>query len=159
MITQDLLKEYLDYREGKLFWVKAKSNRVKVGNRWGNPHPTGYRCGDFEGKRRKEHRLIWFYHYGYWPKELDHINGVRDDNRLENLREVTRQQNCYNTPSKGKTSKYKGVSWSKSNQKWRASCGTLGKSKYIGTFNTEEEAHQAYVNYVSTYQNDYMRKD
>ena len=49
-----------------------------------------------KGKTYKAHRLVWLIEKGVWPEELDHINGVRTDNRIENLREVSRKENLRN---------------------------------------------------------------
>ena len=86
------------------------------------------------------------YHYGEWPKEfLDHINGIRDDNRIENLREATNQQNQFNRKSKkDSSSQYKGVSWYKLSKKWRAGYQHKSKLYHIGLYETEEEAAEAY---------------
>ena len=144
-ITQDYLKEHLEYRDGHLFWIKPTARRVKVGQQFGCYYNTGYRVGGLKGKIYLEHRLTWLYHYGVWPKgHIDHNNGIRDDNRIENLRECTRQQNMLNRKSYGKTSKYKGVCWYKPSKKWRAGYNYNGKHHYLGLYTTELEAAEAY---------------
>ena len=101
--------------------------------------------GILKGKRCKEHRLIWLYHHGVWPKDqIDHINGVKDDNRIENLRECTHQQNQFNRKSYGKTSPYKGVHWCKRDKRWVAQYKYKSKQYYVGYYETEEEAAEAY---------------
>lgn len=144
-INQELLKEHLEYRDGHLWWIKPTSSRVKAGRQFGR-YDRGYRDGMLKGKSYKEHRLIWLYHYGTWPKnQIDHINGIRDDNRIENLREVTNQQNQFNKKSReGSSSKYKGVDWSKRDKKWQAKYRYNGKRHYLGYYATEEEAAEAY---------------
>ena len=144
-ITQELLKEHFEYRDGHLWWAKPTAKRVRVGQQFGSCYNTGYMVGGLKGKIYLEHRLIWLYHYGVWPKgHIDHINGARDDNRIENLRESTRQQNMFNRKSFGKTSGYKGVSWSKAGKKWLAQYTYKGKIYYLGLYETEEEAAEAY---------------
>ena len=143
-ITQDLLREHFEYRDGHLWWVKPTAKRVRVGQQFGC-YSNGYRIGALKGKTYCEHRLVWLYHYGAWPKgHIDHINGVRDDNRIENLREATRQQNSFNRKSFGKTSEYKGVSWDKPGKKWRSQYTLAGKVHYLGLYETEEEAAEVY---------------
>jgi hypothetical protein len=71
--------------------------------------------------------------------ELDHINGIRNDNRIENLRSVTRQQNQWNRTTA------KGYYWDKVKNKWRAELKLNRKKIYLGMFNTEEEARNAYL--------------
>lgn len=144
-ITQEFLKEHFEYRDWHLWWVKPTARNVKVGQQFGCYDKDGYRVGRLKGKGYFEHRLIWLYHYGTWPKDqIDHINGIKDDNRIENLRQVTNQQNSFNKKSFGKTSKYKGVDWNKNSKKWRAQYGYKGKVYYLGSYETEEEAAEAY---------------
>ena len=145
-ITQEFLKEHLEYRDGYLWWFKPTSIRVKIGQQFGSCHNGGYRRGMLKSKNCYEHRLIWFYHYGKWPKDqIDHINGIKDDNRIENLREATKQQNQFNRKSeRGSSSQYKGVSWCKLSKKWRAYYQHKGKLYHLGLYETEEEAAEAY---------------
>ena len=144
ILTQEFLKEHFEYRDGHLWWVKPTGKRVKVGQQFGS-YSKGYRQGQLKGKDYLEHRLIWLYHYGVWHKELDHINGIRDDNRIENLRGATNQQNMFNKKSvKGSTSRYKGVCWDKRGKKWVASCTYKGEQHHLGYYATELEAAIAY---------------
>lgn len=94
----------------------------------------------------RAHRVAWFLHYGSWPdKSLDHINGIKTDNRIENLRPATQQENDRNRKAyKGCSSKYKGVSWSKSCQKWKSYIRSNQRQEHLGIYSSEEEAAQAY---------------
>ena len=143
-ISQNILKEYFEYRDGHLWWIKHRNSTI-VGRQFGC-NKDGYRFGTFKYKTYKEHRLIWLYHYGEWPKDqLDHINGVRDDNRIENLREVNNQQNHLNLGSHTDAkSKYKGVHWFKRDNKWQSQIMYKGKRFHLGYFDTEIEAAIAY---------------
>ena len=146
VVTQDLLKEYLEYREdGHLYWIKKKSRNTVLNSRFGCLK-DGYVMGGFNHKMLREHRLVWLYHYGVWPKDqLDHINGIRDDNRVENLRETTNQQNSFNTKSRNNSSsKYKGVKWHTIANKWSAQYVFNGKEYYLGLFIEEKDAAKAY---------------
>jgi len=136
MITQELLKHYFDYKDDHLYWKNVVHlNQSKlIGQKAGFIHPTGYRHITFMGKQHKAHRLIWLYVYGEMPKEIDHINGDRQDNRLENLRSVTRSQNQFNKAmAQNNTSGYRGVSWHKKSQQWAIRVCANGKSmvKYV----------------------------
>ena len=145
ILTQEFLKEHLEYRDGHLWWVKSTANNVKVGQQFGCYDNKGYRIGKLKGKLYKEHRLIWLYHNSKWPEDqLDHINGIKDDNRIENLREATAQQNQFNKKSWGKTSTYKGVYWQKQHKKWRAHYYCKSKPYHVGYYETEAEAAEAY---------------
>lgn len=88
------------------------------------------------------HRLAWLYVYGTWPNgEIDHINGNPIDNRIENLREATHQQNMCNQKIRSdNTSGVKGVSHTKRGKPWRAQININGKVVYLGNFSTKEEA-------------------
>ena len=144
-ITQDLLREHFEYRDGHLWWAKPTAKRVRVGQQFGSCYNTGYMVGGLKGKIYLEHRLIWLYHHGVWPKDqVDHINGIKVDNRIENLRECTVQQNNFNRKSYGKTSKYKGVCWNREKEKWRAQYKYKRKVNHVGYYTTEEEAAEAY---------------
>lgn len=73
---------------------------------------TGYRKLFVLGKLRAEHRLVWFYVHGRWPSgEIDHINHVRDDNRIENLREVSRLENAKHRKDPGSIRTYGNGKW------------------------------------------------
>lgn len=93
-----------------------------------------------------EHRLAWFLHYGEWPTcQVDHINGDRHDNRISNLRLASSSENQRNRKRpKNNTSGYKGVSWIEHYQMWQATIKFDGKNKYLGRFDTPEEASDAY---------------
>ena len=121
----------------------------KIGkSKVGSLDKDGYLCIKVSNKTYKAHRLAWYLHYGAWPKDqLDHINGVRDDNRIENLREVTSQQNNFNRkPNSNSTSNYKGVSWCKRDKVWVSQIVVSGKNTRLGNFRSEIEAATAYDN-------------
>ena len=85
------------------------------------------------------HHFSWYSIYGNCDiEQIDHINGIRNDNRIINLRNVTNQQNQWNR------TKAKGYSWNKSLNKWQAQIRLNGKVIYLGYFTTEEEARDAY---------------
>lgn len=141
MITQERLKELLDYdpETGAFAWKVTKGRRAKTGRRAGCVSVHGYIIIQIDGKHYPAHRLAWLHVYGQWPKvTIDHINRVRDDNRLENLREATKQQQGFNRGAKGYT-------WHKQTKKWVAQIGLNGRLKNLGYYETEEEAGAAYL--------------
>lgn len=146
-MEQDLLKKHFIYKEGHLWWtVPPKYLKRLTNRRFGQLTQDGYIRGSFKGKRYFEHRLVWMYHYGEWPKDfIDHINRKRDDNRIENLRDVDKSTNGFNTASKsGSSSSFLGVGWHKRNKKWISRIRVKGKLHHLGYFDNEKDASFAY---------------
>lgn len=105
----------------------------------------GYRRVSIFDTRYLLHRLAWLISLGTWPSsEIDHINGKRDDNRLENLREATPAENSQNRSHKSVRGLL-GASWFKRDNNWRATIKINKKWTYLGYFDTEQEAHEAYL--------------
>jgi hypothetical protein len=128
-------------------WSAKKFNSIFAGKEaFTADNGKGYRTGQVLGKSLKAHRVIWAIAHGQWPaEEIDHVNGVRSDNRLVNLREATSSENGWNTSSySNNTSGFKGVSWDRKNHKWVANIRHLGKQWRIGSFSSALEAHKAY---------------
>ena len=105
----------------------------------------GYKNGSIFGKKYMAHRVIWAIVYGRWPDDhIDHINGVKSDNRSVNLRDVPQSVNMRNAIKRAdNTSGICGVSWDKKNQKWRANMTMRGKSVNLGLFDSIEDAAAA----------------
>lgn len=102
------------YKRGKLYWKDTMGSRALEGIEAGSVTYEGYRRITVARKEYRTHRLIFLMHHGYMPEIVDHINGVRDDNRIENLRAATINENCYNCKlSKSNKSGVKGVYWVK----------------------------------------------
>ena len=142
-LTQDRLKQLFHYREdGMLIWRIRTNSSCKVGGVAGYKHSSGYLIAQIDGKQYKNHRLVWLWHYGYYPEhEIDHINRNRADNRIENLREATRTCNSRNSSIPcTNTSGVKGVYWNKWEQKWCAKITIAGKNFSLGYHNEFLEA-------------------
>ena len=161
VVTQEFLKEHFEYRDGHLFWAKPTARGVKINQQFGCYDKDGYRVGSLKGKRYYEHRLIWLYHCGEWPKDqIDHINGIKDDNQIENLREATIQQNNFNKKSeKDSSSQYKGVHWHKPSKKWVAGYRYKRKRYHVGYYDTELEAAKAYDLATASIHKNFQRKN
>lgn len=141
MITQALVKELFEYKDGELFWKEGGRPKVRQGDRAGFVTTRGYRKVSINSKRYYIHRLVFLMFHGYFPKFVDHINGNSGDNRIENLREATNAQNMHNAKlSKTNTSGVKGVSWHKDAKKWRVRLSLNGKRINLGLYNTLEQA-------------------
>ncbi len=147
-MTQEYLKSLLDYNPetGKLTWRVSKSKRVKSGSEAGRLDSDGkYRRIGIDGKTYPAHRLAWLWYYGTLPEDqIDHINHNPDDNRIENLREVSNQENHKNlSRPRNNTSGHVGVHWCKKAKKWCASIQPNGKKIYLGYFKEKEDAVKA----------------
>lgn len=144
-MTQEELKKALRYdpETGLFVWLRSFRGKKKADA--GYIDLYGYRNIRCHGPLYKAHRLAWLYIYGEWPSgEIDHINGVPGDNRIANLRIATRsQQNANNKLRCNNTTGFKGVS--RVNGRFGAYVRINKKSTYLGTFDTAEEAHKAYV--------------
>jgi len=96
-MTQELLKEYFLYiPELGNFAVKKAYGKLRLGDLLKSEDAEGYRNVSFNGKRYYVHRLVWLYNYGEWPSTIDHKNRIRNDNKLENLRDCSRSDNQQN---------------------------------------------------------------
>lgn len=144
-------KQIFEYRDGKLFWKEKVCSKVVIGRRAGWPHPLFiYREVKINGVCFKEHRVIWAIHTGKWPEhEIDHINHVKDDNRIENLRDVTPSINQLTKPlCRNNTSGAKSVRWRPDKNKWQAYANSSKGFKSLGHFLTKEEAIAAREAYL-----------
>lgn len=144
-MNKELLHEMFNYDSdtGNFIHKKTVKGGKRKGDIAGSPHNCGYLQITINGNKYLLHRLIFMYFYGRWPNQIDHINGRRSDNRIENIRECDFSKNHGNKRlNRNNTSGYKGVFYIKSSGRWM----TYVAHKYIGTFKTKEEAAQAYDN-------------
>lgn len=143
-LTQEKLNSVIavDFATGLFRWVRKINPACVDGWFAGKPSKGHFYIGVF-GQRYPAHHIIWFLAYGSWPyPEIDHENGNGLDNRLENLREVTHQQNMQNCKlKKNNTSGVNGVYFSKG--RWFCVISVNGKSSRIGTFENKEDATKA----------------
>ena len=149
MLTQKRLKMLFAYDSNTGIFVRkiSTSNCAKTPEVQTNNINQGYCRLQVDNKRYGQHRLAWLYMYGYLPEnQIDHINGIRHDNRIDNLREVSQQCNSQNCKQgKNNISGYIGVSYHKATGKWQASICVNYKTKYLGLYDTIEAAAQARV--------------
>ena len=146
-INQGLLRELLDYDPvtGTFRWRMTRGG-IRAGSVAGGFDDDGYRHIRVNRRRYRAHRLAWYYMHGTWPDgDIDHINGVPSDNRIDNLREASRAENLRNTgtPSTN-TSGLKGATWHKASGKWRAQIVHDGQQIHLGLFRCKLDAHEAY---------------
>jgi hypothetical protein len=132
-------------------WFPSDCSYKHFANMYANKTAGGYRPNGYLQikilqKMFLAHRIAWLIHYGRMPKsDIDHINGIIDDNRIENLREATKSQNQLNAFVVRGSVRHKGVRFSRYHGKYHASA-TLGggKQKHLGYFDNPEKAHEAY---------------
>jgi hypothetical protein len=122
------LHSLFKYTEGKLFW--KKNNKIA-----GSLKPTGYTVVEINNKGVMAHRIIWSMHNGSFDGQIDHINGNRSDNRIENLRLVNQEQNQWNRKiNKNNTIGIKGIRLRKDNNKYEARLCVNKKRMVLGSF-------------------------
>ena len=143
-LTAEYLRSILHYEpETGIFTRKVRTaSRVKVGDVAGSPDGHGYLLIQLQSRKYKAHRLAWLYIRGSWPTDqIDHINRIRTDNRIANLRDVSHKQNGQNAskPSNN-TSGHPGVSWHKQRSKWQVKIMHNQKQIHLGLFESLEEA-------------------
>lgn len=150
-MKDDALREYiwkyLDYvpNTGKFIWCGEPATHTKIGKTVGHKNEEGYIKIRINYKLYSAHRLAWFYTYGSWPKyNIDHINGVRDDNRIINLRTVSRRENAQNM-CRHRNGKLVGAHFNKLRNYYQSAISINGKVISLGVFKTEIEAHRAYI--------------
>ena len=140
MMNKKYLNQIFDYKDGHLYWKVAKQS-IKIGDQFGCLRNYGYIVGNFDCKYSRAHRLIFMWHYGFLPKEIDHIDGNPSNNRIENLRQANRSENGMNQKLNSRnTSGVKGVTWKKDKQKWHARVKVNKKNKHLGYFDDLELA-------------------
>lgn len=135
----EYLNSILEYRDGLLIH-KVNRGKARSGNVAGNKCNSYYELR-IDSVNYYAHRLIFFIHHGWCPEYIDHINGNKSDNRIENLRPATIQQNGQNMSiSKRNTSGFKGVTYDKRYNHWQARIRYCGKRRTLGCFNSKELA-------------------
>lgn len=148
LITAKEIREIFSYdAETGIFLWRVSRGKAARGAVAGRKSLYGYMEIKFDKKIYKAHRLAWLYIYGKWPKQqIDHVNGVRDDNRIENLRECSAVQNQQNRKiNSNNTSGYPGVDFNKRADRWRAYIRLNGSLKHLGFFANPQDAHAAYL--------------
>lgn len=142
-LTYKELLIQLDYNHltGYFYWKVSNSSQVNIGDIAGTKQ-NGYIHIQINGRIYLAHRLAWFYYYGYWPEnDIDHRDQIRHHNWILNLRESSKQCNQRNCPNpKNNTSGIKGVSWSKSRQKWLAMLSLDNKNYSLGGYEVFDNA-------------------
>ena len=153
-ISIEVLRQLLRYdpETGKIFWKyrseefftdgvqSAKHNAAKWNNKYANAEALtflskGYLTGSILRKYALAHRVSYALYHGEWPNNIDHINHNKSDNRIKNLRSVTKAENSKNLGmNKGNASGFNGVSWDKSKSRWAVKIHANGKRINLGYY-------------------------
>lgn len=143
LLTATQARELFKVRDGRLVNLVRRGSRAMPGMFAGSPNSDGYLRVKINNVAFRVHRVIWLITYGEWPDgQIDHINGVRDDNRIENLRAVSVVGNQQNQHMRvDNTSGTTGVRLESG--AWTAKIRVRGKRLHLGRFKSLEEAAAA----------------
>ncbi len=152
-ITHAVLARTLEYDRGTgVFTWKhvdggnAARNSKYAGKSAGSTNRNGYVAIGVDGDIYLAHQLAWFYVYGVWPSgEIDHKNGKRSDNRLANLRDISKADNLQNQRSAHKQNKSGLLGVYQFEGRWRSCIKRQGRTRHLGVFDSAQAAHEAYV--------------
>lgn len=147
MITQNRLKELLHYDPDTGWFTNLvqRGQRGAVGAICGYLDAGGYTIIQIGGIKYRAGRLAWLYMMGEWPIEIDHKDGVTNDDRWDNLREATRSDNVANSARPIGASGLRGVKFDPKTSTWRSRVQYGNYREWLGPFDTAEEAHAAYL--------------
>ena len=146
-----------DPETGIFHWKIYRAGTARAGDKAGVRKKRGWIEIQVFGKRYKAAVLAWAIMTGEWPSlEVDHVNTVRDDDRWENLRLATRQQNCINRRSVNEYG-LKGVQFLRrcTKRPWKARIMVNGEHINLGFYATKEEAHEAYCRGAAKYHGEF----
>lgn len=159
MIKHEELLRAMTYnpQTGIFSWNKSRRG-IRDKNNAGCVTKRGYVNIYINNKKYLAHRLAWFYVHGEWPAEqIDHINGRKDDNSIDNLRlangcenQLNRRKDCRNT------SGIKGVCWHKNNKKWQAQTSVNGKEYYLGQYTNIKDAERAVIDFRNKHHKEFI---
>lgn len=147
-VSIDRINELLNYNPdtGVLTWKVTRNNRVKSGSVAGTVSKFGHRAVRVDRMYILEHRAAWAITYGEWPKlDIDHINGDPSNNKISNLRHVSRCVNLQNQSKPHKDSRSGVLGVSMKDGKWHARIFANGKLTKLGAFDSKESAGAAYI--------------
>ena len=141
MLTQEKVRNLLSYDavSGEFTWLAS-------GKKAGCKAHDSYVVIQIDKRQYRAHQLAWLHVHGeFLTRQIDHVNRIRDDNRIVNLRKVTLSQNSQNQVlTRKNTSGYRGVCWDKDRNMWRADICIARKRKFLGHYETKEIAAKAY---------------
>ena len=141
MITQQQVLELFEYRDGNLYWKVKPAKQVAVGAKAGCKNSYGYCVVRVDGVLYGAHRIVFLMHHGYLPDYIDHIDGNPLNNRIENLRQATNIENCYNRGKQSNNkSGCKNVHWKAKIKHWSVEIQVNKVKRYLGIYKDFELA-------------------
>lgn len=144
MITQQIALKLFDYVDGDLYWKEKPCDNLPAGTKAGTLASRGYMQTMVQGRMYRNHQLVYLMHHGFIPPFIDHIDGNKLNNKIDNLRETDKGKNNYNAMRrKDNTSGFKGVSLNKRTGKWYGYIMYQRKHIHLGSFKTPEDAYEA----------------
>jgi hypothetical protein len=158
----DRLRELFDLNAetGELRWRVSPARNVKPGDLAGYQKEGGYLMVRIQRRPLLVHRIVFAMVNGFWPAQIDHINGIPNDNRPENLRAATHSENMQNCRLQANnTSGAKGVTWHATTGKWQAVCGFGGRKHYLGLYKELEAASAAVRAFREKHHGEFARHD
>lgn len=136
--------QLFDYVDGKLIWRVSMAPNAQKGQVAGCVCDRGYLVVRIKGKQYYQHRLVFLLFNGFVPSMIDHMDGDKTNNRIENLREATQAQNNRNSRKKHLSpSGVKGVTWRARDNRWQANIGVDNKLIHLGYFSDKAQATEA----------------
>ena len=160
MITQELVKEYFDYKDGHLIRLKSVGGKQAFKGRVAGYQnkDSGYSYASIKCKEYGLHRLIFLWHHGYLPNMVDHKDNNPRNNKIENLRAVDKSKNAMNSKlGSDNTSGAKGVYWNKKNKNWNVRITANNIYMTIGTYSDFNEAVKAINKARAKYHGEFAR--
>ena len=156
-LTQEYLKDLYEYQDGELIRKHRQGNK-QARTIVGCTQKIGYKITVINKKFFYLHRLIFMFHNGYMPLYIDHIDGNKSNNRIENLRSCNRFENLSNRSKQANnTSGYKNVYWVKRKSKWVVAVNSKYIKNYIGVFNDLDKAIDAATQARLQFHNDFAK--
>lgn len=146
-LSIERLRQVLRYEPdtGNFYWIHRDTDQKKLGLNASIVRSHGYLNICIDSNYYYTHRLAWFYAHGEWPKVIDHIDGDKTNNSLENLRSVNQKCNVQNVLKTRKHNKSGVLGAIKSKYGFYARLTNQGKQIYLGHYKTAEEAHNVYL--------------